>query len=236
MKNKKLVIALSVFTSVLLIAVVSLVAVLAAFQAQATGGFTVSYTAVNVDASITTYYNNYNPSTKAYTGWQGYIKKDFKGDGDTEVKGKLDIPNSEFTLYYKVNDENTSRTAAPFYLMFLIMNNDAILTNKISINCEAWSGTDESNKLGLPTNLTLQYKLFVNIGALGKNFNTEIDTSLDDTSWTTLTNSNLQVCNDLQIEGKGKYCYVLFRAYPTNLNESVLSSRINIDFTLSVVG
>ena len=221
MKNKKLVIALSIFSSVLLIAVVSLVAVLAAFQAQATGGFNITYTAVNVKAKIYAWHRNGQETGTAFGDLDPSNKCiEFNGTEQTENNGHKKSFNTVDVLFkYGTNVVNgvTTRVKNPYYVKFQIENTDETAGNAIK-----FTGTASA----LPTNLVIEY---ITSGS-DVNFDT---ISKDDSKWTKLTSSNLNIVYAKNINNNAKM-FVIIRMYPENFNLEVASTTINFDFTLTV--
>ena len=225
--RKKIIIGFSIVAAVLLIAVVSLTAVLAAFSTTTTGGFNITYSAINVKAQVLAWARN--GESEGFNAVNGLGQIDFDGTEQTSNNGHIKsfgtVNGIQFK--YKVANDGKTRVRDPYYIKYRIFNKDQAFANKIQ-----FSGKVDK----VPTNLVIEYVT---------SYNSDLDfTTINkvdyDSNWTKLTTGNLNIVdksdNAGKISGDGtNSMFVYIRMYPENLNLSVENTLVNFDFNLSVV-
>ncbi len=202
--KKKVIISMSALVAVFLVAAVAVTAVWAARNATANSGFTISYTAIHVKATITGSYQVYNdasptsldPASIQFTGSEAT-------DGTANVKSFTSVT----PVLKSVSSGNTEQAYVDF--VYVITNNET--TNLMDIVLA--SDPDTAND-----NLTYTYSVALNAQAdatsTGTAYNTLV-TGLKPSKAATIT-IRVQVANlDANVNASGNFAFVLTGVAPS---------------------
>lgn len=224
--RKKIVIGFSVLLGVLAVAIVSLSAVLAAFQATSTGGFQVNYTAYNVNATITGQHKTQSG------GWADMLT----ANKDSANQNKT-IEFGEFTGFKDLNKTSDTFTATTlnmkkgelYWVRFAITNKSVNDPNTTSDNIIFNGGIDNFDNLG---NKNLRAYGFVK--NTGNTINDSDISSLVNSA--TGENSDFSAFNNVTIQpGWTCYVFIAFRIVnPTVGLTGYSDSAVQFNFLLTV--
>ena len=155
--KKKVIISMSALVAVFLVAAVAITAVWAARNATVNSGFTISYTAIHVKATITGSYQVYNDSTATNLTTDGTTTTiTFSGSEATNDVANVKSFQSVTPVLKSVSSGNTEQAYVDF--VYVITNNETTNLMDIALN----SDPDTADN-----NLTYTYTVSLSSGATG---------------------------------------------------------------------
>ena len=176
MKKRTLIIYNSILI-VLVIGIVSMGLVLASLQATSTTGFHVTYSASNVNATISGKYTVGGASTTLTSGGQSSISFTDSDTAETVTKSfdaisDIQMTKTNDTIDFEYTIKNDSTTAAMLLTAKVNVPASSNLVFKYSENNSTWnniSGTGEVSFISTKTiNANTEYKLYIKISIASK--------------------------------------------------------------------